>query len=108
MDASRQTWHYFLGRCYAEGFSKAQVAKLSRMSSALSSERAYLIHAVRQAFYRELSGVCRTGSTAALGRLAALPLGVSWTAAGFAGASVSRIKVPARRKRRARRADLAS
>ena len=105
--ASRQTWRYFLGRCYAEGYSKAQVARLSGMSSALSSERAYVIHAVRQAFYREFSGLRRTGSKEALGRLAALPLGVSWTAAGFAGASVSRVKVPARGKRRRDGADLA-
>ncbi len=99
---SRRTWRYFLDRCYAEGFSKAQVAKLSGMSSALSSERTYVIHAVRQAFYREFSRLCHTGSKDALGRLAALPLGVSWTAAGFAGASVSRIKFPSRGKRRAR------
>lgn len=102
VDDSRRTWRYFLDRCYAEGFSKAQVAKLSGMSSALSSERAYVIHAVQQAIYREFSGLCRTGSKDALGRLAALLLGVSWTAAGFVGASVSRIGFPSRGKRRAR------
>jgi glycosyltransferase involved in cell wall biosynthesis len=89
VDDSRRTWRYFLDRCYAEGFSKARVAKLSGMSSALSSERAYVIHAVQQAFYREFSRLCRTGSKDALGRLAALLLGVSWTAAGFVRASVS-------------------
>lgn len=102
VDDSRRTWRYFLDRCYAEGFSKAQVARLSGMSSALSSERTYVIHAVRQAFYREFSGLVRTGSKDTLGRLAALLLGVSWTGAGFAGASVSRIKFPARSKRRVR------
>jgi glycosyltransferase involved in cell wall biosynthesis len=107
VDASRQTWRYFLGRCYAEGFSKARVAKLSGMSTALSSERTYVIHAVRQAFYREFSRLCRTGSKEALGQLAALPLGVSWTAAGFAGASVNRIKVPSRGRGERDGADLA-
>lgn len=92
VDGSRRKWRYFLDRCYAEGFSKARVAKLSGMSSALSSERTYVIHAVRQAFYREFLRFCRTGSKDALARLTALPLGVSWTAAGFAAASVSRIQ----------------
>jgi GT2 family glycosyltransferase len=100
VDNSRRTWRYFLDRCYAEGFSKARVAKLSGMSSALSSERAYVIHAVQQAFYREFSRFCRTGSKDALGRLTALLLGVSWTTAGFAGASVSRIGFLPRGKRR--------
>jgi len=101
VDDSRRTWRYFLNRCYAEGLSKAQVARLSGMSSALSSERGYLIHAVQQAVYREFSRLCRTGSLDALGRLAALLLGVSWTGGGFATASVSRIRFTARRKARA-------
>ena len=102
VDDSRRTWRYFFDRCYAEGFSKARVAKLSGMSSALSSERTYVIHAVQQAFYREFSGLCHTGSKDALGRLVALLLGVSWTAAGFVRASVSRIGFPSQGKRRAR------
>ena len=102
VDRSRRTWRYFLGRCYAEGFSKARVAKLSGMSSALSSERTYVIHAVRQALYREFSALCRRGSKDALGRLTALLLGVSWTAAGFAGATISRMGFPFAGKSRSR------
>jgi glucosyl-dolichyl phosphate glucuronosyltransferase len=103
VDGSRRTWRYFLARCYAEGFSKAQVARLAGMSSALSSERAYLIHAVQQAVFRELSGLGRVGRADALGRLAALLLGVSWTGAGFARASVSRTRLPSRARGRALR-----
>lgn len=102
VDRSRRSWHYFLYRCYAEGFSKAQVAELSGMSSALSSERAYIINAIRQALYREFSGLCRASRKDALGRLAALPLGVSLAAAGFARGTVSRVGFPLVRKRRSK------
>lgn len=94
VDRSRPTWRYFLERCYAEGFSKARVAQLSGMSAALSSERTYLIHAVRQALHREFLALWHTGGKDALGRIAALLLGVSWTAAGYARATVSRIGSP--------------
>jgi GT2 family glycosyltransferase len=103
VDASRRTWRYFLDRCYAEGSSKAQVASLSGVSSALSSERAYVLHAVQQACYREFSRLCRTGSKDALGRLAALLLGVCWTGAGFAGASAGRLRPPFLRRLASRR-----
>jgi hypothetical protein len=98
VDDSRRTRRYFLDRCYAEGFSKAKVAKLSGMSSALSSERTYVIHAVQQAFYREFSGLCHTGSKDALGRLAALLLGVSWMAAGFVRGIGEPYRIPVARE----------
>lgn len=100
VDRSRPTWRYFLERCYAEGFSKARVAQLSGMSAALSSERTYVIHAVRRALYREFFALWHTGGKDALGRIAALLLGVSWTAAGYARATVSRIGSPFAGKRR--------
>jgi glucosyl-dolichyl phosphate glucuronosyltransferase len=94
VDSSRPTWHYFLRRCYAEGFSKARVAQLSGIAAALSSERAYVIQAVRQALYREFSAIWRKGRWDALGRITALMLGVSWTAAGYTWATVRGIGSP--------------
>jgi glucosyl-dolichyl phosphate glucuronosyltransferase len=99
VDSSRPTWRYFLRRCYAEGFSKARVAQLSGMAAALSSERTYVIHAVRLALYREFSMIWRREGRDALGRITALVLGVSWTAAGYAWATVGHIGSRPRRKR---------
>jgi glycosyltransferase involved in cell wall biosynthesis len=39
--AERATWGYFRSRCYSEGRSKAQVARLLGPSQALESERSY-------------------------------------------------------------------
>jgi GT2 family glycosyltransferase len=100
VEPSRGTWHYFLDRCYAEGRSKARVAQLAGASMALSSERTYLMRTIRQAVSRELRGFLRLRGGNAPGRLAALVLGVSWTAAGYMQASAT-IKMPLRGRRQA-------
>jgi glucosyl-dolichyl phosphate glucuronosyltransferase len=81
---ARGTWRYFLHRCFAEGCSKERVARLSNATAALSSERSYVAHTLRRAMGRELSQVFLRGSADAAGRLAALTLGVTWAAAGYA------------------------
>lgn len=83
MEPSRGTWRYLLDRCYAEGCSKAMVAQLAGSSVALSSERTYMIHTISQAVYREFWRIFRPGGRRALGRIAALVLGVTWVAAGY-------------------------
>lgn len=84
IDQSRATWRYFLGRCRAEGCSKARVARLAGASAALSSERSYVSHTIMQAARRELSGVFRRGDTRdSLLRLAALSLGTLSAATGY-------------------------
>jgi GT2 family glycosyltransferase len=89
VDPSRGTWHYFLDRCHAEGRSKARVAQLSGASKALSSERTYVTRTIRQAVNRELWGLLRLRGGNAPGRLAALTMGVSWTAAGYLQAAAT-------------------
>ena len=84
IDQSRATWRYFLGRCHAEGCSKARVSRLSGASAALSSERSYVTHTIIEALRRELSGVFRPGgSKDSLMRLAALSLGTLSATAGY-------------------------
>jgi GT2 family glycosyltransferase len=83
IDQSRGTWRYFLGRCRAEGCSKARVSRLSGTSAALSSERSYVTHTIVQAVRRELTGVFRPGGKDSAMRLAALSLGTLATAAGY-------------------------
>jgi len=97
---TRGTWRYFMRRCYAEGCSKEQVAQLSGVTAALSSERQYVVHTLRRAAYRELATVLRRGSGDAFGRLAALILGVSCAAAGYARSLAVRNLPPRRLKRR--------
>jgi glucosyl-dolichyl phosphate glucuronosyltransferase len=94
VDRTRRTWGYFLNRCYAEGCSKARVAGKSGSAAALSSERSYMTRTITRAAYREMRALLRPGGRNALGRLAALVLGVSWTGAGYARAALPRMNVP--------------
>jgi glucosyl-dolichyl phosphate glucuronosyltransferase len=83
VDQSRATWRYFLGRCRAEGCSKARVSRLSGASAALSSERDYVTHAIIRAVRRELIDVFRSGRKNSMMRLAALSMGTLSAAAGY-------------------------
>jgi GT2 family glycosyltransferase len=83
VDQSRATWRYFLGRCRAEGFSKARVSRLSGASAALSSERSYVAHTIIRAVRRELSGAFRPGRKDSMMRLVALSLGTLSATAGY-------------------------
>jgi len=83
VDQSRATWRYFLGRCRAEGCSKARVSRLSGASAALHSERSYVTHTIMQAARRELSGVFRTGGKDSMMRLTALSLGTLLATASY-------------------------
>jgi len=83
IEQSRATWHYFLGRCRAEGCSKAQVSRLSGAPAALSSERSYVTHTIFQAVLRELGGIFRPGRKDSMMRLVALSLGILSAAAGY-------------------------
>ncbi|MFF9070336.1 glycosyltransferase [Streptomyces sp. NPDC014891] len=87
--AARATWAYFRARCYAEGLSKAHVARLGGSRAALSSERAYLTSTVPRAVARALTPGREGGPRTA----AALLGGVGATVAGYA---VGRLRPPAR------------
>ncbi|MEU9040150.1 MULTISPECIES: glycosyltransferase family 2 protein [unclassified Kitasatospora] len=75
--AGRATWAYYRARCYAEGRSKAVVARHSGARAALASERRYLASTVPAALARCLR-------TAADSReLLALAGGVAFTVLGY-------------------------
>ncbi|MFF7722644.1 glycosyltransferase family 2 protein [Streptomyces luteogriseus] len=82
--AARTTWSYFRSRCYAEGLSKALVARYSDGPAALSSERAYLTSTIPRAFREAL----RPGRSAPVRTVLALALGVGATALGYVVGSV--------------------
>jgi glucosyl-dolichyl phosphate glucuronosyltransferase len=83
VDESRTTWRYFLGRCRAEGCSKARVSRLSGASAALTSERSYVTYTITRAVRSELIGMFRPGRKDSMMRLVALLLGTLSAAAGY-------------------------
>lgn len=90
----RASWRYFCSRCFAEGRSKAVLARYARQAGArhtLSTERAYvyqtlprgIMRGIGEVFYRlDLSGVLRAGAIIA---------GLSLTTAGFLSGRVSHL-----------------
>ncbi len=82
MTKQRETFGYFVRRCWAEGLSKAEVARRVGRSDALSSERDYtrrvlpqgIRRGLRQAARGDLSGVARSG---------AIATGLAVTTAGY-------------------------
>jgi GT2 family glycosyltransferase len=71
--AERGLWSYFRLRCYMEGISKAQVARLAGAGDALSTERNYtakvlpkaIIRGIKEFFTGDRSGAPRAAATAA-------------------------------------------
>lgn len=80
--AERMTWAYFRSRCYAEGLSKAMVARVAGRSPALSAERAYVIATLPRGIARGLrDGV--GGDPTGLPRALAMAAGLATTSAGY-------------------------
>lgn len=79
----RATWRYFRRRCYAEGLSKAVVARRVGKESALAAERIYMTRALPRAVARDLRRPARWS------RVGTVVLGVAFTAAGYARGSVA-------------------
>ncbi|MFJ8042069.1 glycosyltransferase [Kitasatospora sp. NPDC096147] len=75
----RTNWTYFQARCYAEGLSKAAVARHAGRRPALASERRYLRSTVPRGMARAL----RPGGGGPR-ELGALALGVAVTVGGYA------------------------
>ncbi|HZD67139.1 MAG TPA: glycosyltransferase family 2 protein [Acidimicrobiales bacterium] len=79
---ARQTWSYFLTRCYDEGRSKAAVTRLAGARRGLATERAYLRTAVPGRLVRALAAGVR-GRPAGLLTALAVVAGVASTALGY-------------------------
>jgi len=77
---ARTSWSYFRSRCYAEGLSKAAVARHAGPGPGLASERAYLRSALPRAVARGL----RPGSDSAATTAAAVAVGAGATLLGYA------------------------
>ncbi|UZJ32653.1 glycosyltransferase [Streptomyces endophytica] len=90
--AARTTRAYFRARCYAEGLSKAAVARHAGAGPALASERTYLRHTLPAAVADGL----RPGGEAPPRTVPALVSGVTATVLGYA---VGRLRRPVERTR---------
>lgn len=73
---------YFRARCFAEGISKAQVARLAGAADALSSERTYTFKVLPRAILRGLGEALR-GDFSGFARACAVALGPPIAAAGY-------------------------
>jgi GT2 family glycosyltransferase len=80
--AERATWRYFYRRCFAEGRSKAVVARLVGAGAALSAEREYVLRTLPRGVLRELSAA-RAGDPAGLLRAAAIVVGLVVTTTSY-------------------------
>ena len=87
--ATRTTIGYFRSRCYAEGLSKAMVARLVGGGDALSTERGYAVRVLGGGVLRELWRAVRHGQLAAVERAAAIAFGLVVTTVGFIAGVVS-------------------
>jgi glycosyltransferase involved in cell wall biosynthesis len=91
MTKQRKTFGYFVRRCWAEGLSKAEVARRVGRSDALSSERDYTGRVLPQGIWRGLRQAAR-GDLSGIARSGAIATGLAITTAGYcSGALLSHL-----------------
>ena len=84
---SRATWAYFRARCYAEGQSKAAVARLTGATAGLASERRYVTRVLPAGVAGAVAEALLRGRPGALARAAAVVVGLALTTAGYLGSA---------------------
>ncbi|MHB1131388.1 MAG: glycosyltransferase family 2 protein [Chloroflexota bacterium] len=97
--AARGRWRYFFARCYAEGLSKASVARLVGATDGLASERAYTLRTLPLGVWRGLRAAVVGREPWGLGRAFAIVAGLAVTAAGYLRGSLFGAKASLARTR---------
>jgi glycosyltransferase involved in cell wall biosynthesis len=87
----RTRWDYFLARCYAEGASKALVARHVGSDDALRMERSYCLRTLPRGVLDGLRAAVRGRSTG-LAQAAAILVGLAVTVAGYGAATIRRVR----------------
>ncbi|HUZ54531.1 MAG TPA: glycosyltransferase [Streptosporangiaceae bacterium] len=87
--ASRGRFSYFITRCYAEGLSKAQVSHAVGAAEGMSAERRHAAVTLPAGIGRGVAAAFR-GDLAGFGRAAAIIIGLTAAAAGYAFGRISR------------------
>jgi glycosyltransferase involved in cell wall biosynthesis len=85
---ARLSWRYFRSRCFAEGLSKAQVARRVGRSRALASERSYALRVLPRGMVHGVRAA-RHGENGAGLRAMAIGAGLLLTTAGYAQGRVT-------------------
>ena len=85
--AARTRFAYYRARCYAEGLSKATVARSVGTADGLSSERRYTTKTLPRGVARGLADAFR-GDPSGLGRAGAIVAGLAAATAGYAVGTV--------------------
>jgi GT2 family glycosyltransferase len=85
---SRSSWKYFWARCWAEGASKARVARTVGRSAALSAEKTYTRRVLPAGIGRNIRDAI-AGDISAFARAGAIATGLSITAFSFLNAKRS-------------------
>jgi GT2 family glycosyltransferase len=78
----RARWRYFRTRCWSEGLSKAEVARLTSQHLALAAERHYAVRTLPRGVLDGVTDAMR-GRPAGAGRAAAIVAGLAITTAGY-------------------------
>ncbi len=80
----RARWRYFRQRCWSEGLSKAEVARLAGPRRALHSENHYVTRTIPRGVVRDIRAVTQDRDHAGVRRVAASLAGVAMTGSGYA------------------------
>ena len=87
----RTTWRYFCARCYAEGWSKAQISRLVGAGDALSAERRYILRVLPLGVVRGVMDAVLRRDPAGLARAGAIVAGLALTTAGYLVGALSQV-----------------
>ena len=89
--ATRGRWHYFRARCYAEGLSKAMVARFVGAHDGLASERAYTLRTLPRGVVQGLQDTVVRGHAADVARAGAIVVGLLFTTSGYLKGRLSKL-----------------
>ena len=88
--ATRERFGYFARRTFAEGRSKATVARLVGTRDALSTERSYVAKTLPAGLLDGMVSTCRRGDLSGVARAGAISIGLLLTATGYGLGRVGR------------------
>jgi cellulose synthase/poly-beta-1,6-N-acetylglucosamine synthase-like glycosyltransferase len=90
--ASRENWRYFLSRCFFEGRSKANLARLVGKRDGLSAERSYTLRTLPSGMLHGLYDTLARRNLYGIARSSAILVGLLSTMMGYLVASIESIK----------------
>jgi GT2 family glycosyltransferase len=94
VSVDRARWRYFRSRCYAEGLSKAHVARLVGVDAGLATERTYVLRTLTRGIGSEVLRAVRHREPAGWSRAGAIVAGLAFTTAGYGRGALSARTVP--------------